>query len=206
MRLLERVHERYVFPRRVRVLSRLLAELLPAQAHVLDVGCGDASLAHLLTQQRQDLTVEGIDTLLRTRAPVRVTVFDGWTIPYGDRSVDVVTFVDALHHAQDPLILLREAARVARQGIVIKDHVEDGWLAGPTLHFMDWVGNARHGVTLPSRYWSRRRWLEAFEQLGLEVVTWRTDLHLYPWPATLAFDRSLHFLAMLSDDPARSLL
>lgn len=201
MNPLEWVHERSVFPRRIRVLSRWLAGLLPAQAQVLDVGCGDGALAHLLTQKRRDLTVEGIDTLLGPRAPVRVAAFDGRTIPYRDRSVDVVMFVDSLHHAQDPLILLREAARVARQGIVVKDHLEDGWLAGPTLHFMDWVGNARHGVALPYRYWSRRRWLEAFEQLGLEVVTWRTDLHLYPWPATLVFDRSLHFLAELRPHP-----
>ena len=66
-----------------------------------------------------------------------------------------------------PTVLLREAARVARQGVVIKDHTRDGILAGPILRFMDFVGNAHHGVALPYNYWPRRCWIGAFEELGL---------------------------------------
>ena len=45
-------------------------------------------------------------------------------------------FVDVLLHTLDPMILLREAIRVARQTVVIKDHTLDGLLAGPTLRAM----------------------------------------------------------------------
>jgi hypothetical protein len=35
---------------------------------------------------------------------------------------DLIANVDVLHHTTEPMILLREAARVARQVILIKDH------------------------------------------------------------------------------------
>ena len=54
-------------------------------------------------------------------------------------------FVDVLHHTDDPMVLLREAGRVASGFVLIKDHTQNGILAGRRLRFMDWVGNARHG-------------------------------------------------------------
>ena len=118
-------------------------------------------------------------------------------IPRNNASVDVVMFVDVLHHTDDPMILLREARRVARRAVVIKDHTLNGLLARQTLRLMDRVGNARYGVALPYNYWTHEKWLESFMKLGLQVGVWATDLGLYPWPARWFFDRSLHFVARL---------
>jgi hypothetical protein len=106
-------------------------------------------------------------------------------------------FVDVLHHTDDPMVLLREAIRVSRSLIVIKDHTADGFLANPTLRLMDRVGNARHGITLPFNYWTRQRWLEAFQTMGLTVRRWNSELEIYPWPASVIFGRSLHFATAL---------
>jgi SAM-dependent methyltransferase len=106
-------------------------------------------------------------------------------------------FVDVLHHTDDPEVLIAEAARVARRSIVIKDHTKDGLLAGRTLAFMDWVGNARHGVALPYNYWPRRRWQEMADRRGLRVERWIDRLGLYPWWARWVFERKLHFVARL---------
>jgi hypothetical protein len=62
---------------------------------------------------------------------------------------------------------------------------------------MDRVGNARHGVALPYNYWRRAQWLQEFERAGLSPTLWKDSLHLYPWPASLLFDRSLHFVSRL---------
>ena len=80
--------------------------------------------------------------------------------------------------------------------VVVKDHLRDPWLARPTLRFMDWVGNRRHGVNVPDDYWPRRRWEEAFARTGLEVDVFRS-LSLFPPPLTWLFDRGLHFAAAL---------
>src|SRR5262249_2609525 len=111
-------------------------------------------------------------------------------------------FVDVLHHTDDPTILLREAARVARRAILIKDHTRDGLLAGPTLRFMDYVGNAHHGVALPYNYWPRRRWHDAFRALRLAVRAWKGALGPHPGPADWVLGRPLHFIARLEPEAA----
>lgn len=197
MSLLARLHERFVFRRRVRVLGELVAELVPPDASVLDVGCGDGSIARAVARQRPDVAVRGLDVLVRPDAAIPVEPFDGVTIPRADGSVDAVLLVDVLHHTDDPERLLGEALRVARRAVVIKDHTREGLLAGLTLRLMDWVGNAPHGVALPYNYWRRERWHEAFRRLGAAPAVWVDRLRLYPPPASWLFDRSLHFVARL---------
>ncbi len=109
-----------------------------------------------------------------------------------------MSFIDVLHHTDDPTILLREAKRVARKFVVLKDHTMDGPLAYLTLRFMDWVGNAHHGVVLPYNYWPERRWKEAFRELEMPIVQWQGRLNLYAVPASLVFERHLHFTAALT--------
>jgi SAM-dependent methyltransferase len=202
MKLIDRVHSEYVYGRRVRVLSERLAELLPSHATVLDVGCGDGTIAHLLQQRRRDVHLEGIDVLVRQGAMIPVTPFDGLHIPFPEASFDAVMFVDVLHHTEDPMVLLREAVRVARKAVVIKDHTLDGLLATSTLRLMDYVGNARFGVALPYNYWPRARWMQAFAELRVTPAVWHEQLHLYPPPASWVFDRSLHFATRLDRDTA----
>ena len=202
MTLVGKLHTTMVFGRRVRVLARVLAERVPAAAQSLvDIGCGDGQIAHLVAQQHPRLQITGLDVLIRPHTHIPVQPFDGTTLPLADQSVDVAMFVDVLHHTNDPLILLREAKRVARQAIVIKDHCRDGFLAGPTLRFMDWVGNAHHGVVLPYNYWPEERWRTAFADLGLGVADWTQRVPLYPWPASWVFQRRLHFVARLTTHP-----
>jgi SAM-dependent methyltransferase len=198
MTLIGKAHSGLVFGRRVRVLTEHLCRALPQGARVLDVGCGDGTLDALVLEARPDVSILGIDVLVRPDTRIPVAQFDGSLIPYDDRSFDAVLFVDVLHHTHDPVALMREAVRVSRHCLVIKDHARDGFLAGPTLRFMDWVGNAHHGVVLPYNYWSDAQWREAFERLDLAVEQWVPDVGLYPWPASLIFDRGLHFVARLA--------
>jgi SAM-dependent methyltransferase len=188
------LHERLVFGRRVRVLASHFAALIPAQARILDVGCGDGLIDCLIQQQRPDISIEGIDPLVRSRTHIPVRSFDGAKLPYPGASFDAVMFVDVLHHTVDPKALLREAMRVGKI-ILIKDHIREGFLASGTLRVMDWVGNAHHGVALPYNYWSRSQWREVTDDLGLKATEMRVELALYPPPISWIFDRRLHFVA-----------
>ena len=197
MKAIARCHRSMVFGRRVRVLSALIADLLPVSGSILDVGCGDGSIASLIQERRPDLEIVGLDVLARSDAKIPVQIFDGTTVPYPEDSFDVAMFVDVLHHTDHAERLLKEARRVARQALIVKDHTRDGGLARPTLRLMDWFGNRPHGISLPYNYWSEREWREAFRRTGLAPSTWISDIPLYPWPANLVFGRSLHFLAQL---------
>ena len=191
------LHEHLVFNRRARVLASHLSALMPRDASVLDVGCGDGTIDTLMLSQRPDISIRGVDVLVRPTTKIPVDPFDGERLPCADKSFDVVSFVDVLHHTKDPTVLLKEAKRVARKFVVIKDHTMDGWLAYATLRFMDWVGNAHHGVVLPYNYWPEQRWRATFGALGMSIARWEPDVGLYPFPASLVFGRGLHFVAAI---------
>lgn len=194
---LRRFHGDHIHIRRVRILSSHLAELVPRGVRVLDIGSGDGLVSAHILKQRPDLQFFAVDTMIREKTHIPVALFDGQVIPYPDGAFDVVMFVDVLHHTHDPMVLLREAARVASKAVIIKDHTLTGLCAEPLLRFMDRLGNEKHGVALPYKYWTRRQWLEAFGQLSVTLDAWKVNLGLYPRPASWIFERSLHFVARL---------
>lgn len=193
-----KAHDKAVFKRRIQVLAQALANFLPKNARVLDVGCGSGTLAKVIMTLRPDVTIEGIDVLVRPNTEIPVTEFDGNTIPWPDKHFDVALIVDVLHHTDDPVRVMAEARRVTKRGIVVKDHFRDGLLANSTLRFMDWFGNAAHGVRLPYNYLSNAEWRKAWKELGLRVDGLVDHLGLYPPPFSWLFDRKLHFVARLS--------
>ena len=195
--MLGRIHNKLVFGRRVQRLAAALVERLPQGARVLDVGCGSGDLAALVMRMRPDLRIEGIDVLVRQDTAIPVTEFDGEHIPFPDNSFDAAIVVDVLHHTDDPQLVLAEIARVAPI-VIIKDHLRDGPLARLTLRFMDWVGNAAHGVRLPYNYLSRREWTGMWQTLGMQKREFATKLSLYPRPFSWVFDRGLHFVTIVA--------
>lgn len=195
-RALNAAHDRLIFGRRVEVLADRLAEAIPEGAgRVLDLGCGDGQVAVGLMRRRPELSVEGVDVLVRPVTHIPVTPYDGRTLPFGDGSFDHVTIVDVLHHTDDPAAVLREAGRVARRSVVVKDHLREGVLAGPTLRAMDWVGNRGHDVRLPYNYLDATQWEEAIAAAGLREDMRADQLGLYAFPLNLAFERKLHFVS-----------
>ena len=188
------IHGALVHSRRVRVLAAHFAELIPRGHSVLDVGCGDGLIAAEVRQLRPDLHCEGVDVRLRPFTHVPVTPFDGARLPFADDSWDTVLLCDVLHHTVQPRDLLREAVRVARLGVVIKDHVVRGALARPTLRLMDFIGNAPHGVALPYNYYTEEQWTQTLGACGLVEREVRERLGLYARWADAVFGRRLHFV------------
>jgi len=146
---------------------------------------------------RPQLSIQGIDVLKRPACAIPMETYDGQRFPLDDKSVDAVIFMDVLHHTDDPLGLLQEATRVARQSIIVKDHLCENLSAERILAFMDWIGNRSHGVRLPYNYWSSIQWEEAWSALGNEPDRVITRLGLYPWFARPVFETGLHFIARI---------
>lgn len=186
-----------IFQRRIQRLAAVLASYLKEDASVLDVGCGDGQLDELICKLKPGVSLQGIDVMARHDSRINVLLFDGCTIPYQDSVFDFVMLVDVLHHCDDPALVLAEASRVARAGVLIKDHLLEGVLAKHRLRLMDWVGNASHGVRLPYNYFTRAEWEDVFSRLNLKLSVWRESLSLYPPPASWIFERQLHFVALL---------
>ena len=102
----------------------LIADLVPAGARVLDLGCGNGELlAHL--QRDKACTGYGVEiaddnVLACARHGVNVVQLnleDGLAL-FEDRSFDVVLQLQTLQHLRNTEKMLRETARVGRLGIV----------------------------------------------------------------------------------------
>ncbi len=193
----KRWHARFVSQRRVRVLAEMLAARIPQGARVLDIGCGDGAIASLISKGRPDISIKGVEFLVRPGCKIECHLFDGSTLPFPAAAFDVCLFVDVLHHTQDPAVLLREATRVARSFILLKDHLDENFVDHFTLKLMDWVGNRPHGVVLTYNYQSRKQWSEYFALCGLKPESWISAVPIYPRPFRILFGRGLHFISLL---------
>jgi ubiquinone/menaquinone biosynthesis C-methylase UbiE len=193
--VIKNIHSQLIYNRRIHQLHKHLSALISPTTHaVLDVGCGDGLLTSMLSQTLPHMSFQGIDVLPRPRSHINVKIFDGYTLPYRDNAFDTVLFVDVLHHTTHPEQLLREASRVARRHVIVKDHLTAGSIDDHILSFMDWVGNSCHRVALPYNYKSETEWQQMVASSDLTPVELMHQLHLYPAPFTHLFDRGLHFI------------
>ena len=134
-----------------------------------------------------------------TKIPVKE--FDGKTMPFPDKSYDYVIFIDVLHHTSNVKELLSEASRIARKGIIIKDHNCNSSWQNRVLRFTDWFGNAQYNVHLEFNFKSRTFWKNSFKELGL-IETSYINPKLYPTFTRLVFWKDLDFISKLNFEAA----
>jgi SAM-dependent methyltransferase len=95
-----------------------LAERLPKDGPVLDVGCGPQSWLWRIGLQPVGLDVEPAYVDAYIRAGGRAMVGSADAIPYGDTSFAGVWSIGVMHHLPDEVVTnaIREAIRVCRPG------------------------------------------------------------------------------------------
>ena len=142
----------------------VLAELdlvlrdLPREATLLDVGTGigdiPAQAAALGARRGVRLTTIGLDgaEALAAASRAHTTVAacgDARALPFADRSVDIVTCSQVLHHFhdEDARIVLLEMHRVARVRVIIAD-LRRSWLAAAGI----WMASFPLGFHPVSRH------------------------------------------------------
>jgi len=201
--LLRRLHAP-IYRRRISALVRLIRPHLRPDDRVLDVGCGFGALGRALLDAPHavtNLSVVGLEKELRVPALIPIKRYAGGEFPYPDRWADVVILADVLHHDPDPGALLREAARVSRRLVVIKDHAVAGPVARQRLALMDWAANRPYDAGCLYRYNTVDTWHRIRQRHGFALVEERDSLSLYPPVVDSIFGGRLQYFAVLAVDP-----
>ncbi len=118
---------------------------VPAEASILDAGCG-------IGQMAADLGAVGVDISADYIAHARTLGVDGhigWIehLPFPDDSFDAAICCDVFEHLRNPDICLTEIRRVVRQGGTLVVRVPDGEATGVgadsgfgfPVHFQSWT-------------------------------------------------------------------
>jgi methionine biosynthesis protein MetW len=190
---------RYV-AKNMRLDLRLIAEMIPSGARVLDIGCGDgALLAHLAAEKGADARGIEIDMAAATDAVAR-----GLAVIHGDADNDLVFFPDqafdyvvlsrTLQAVERPREVLRQMLRIGRHAVVsfpnfghwevrwkllVNGRMPDTetwdrpWYETPNIHpctILDFVALAER------EGYVIERWL-AVDERGLKAA-WRRSLRL----------------------------
>jgi ubiquinone/menaquinone biosynthesis C-methylase UbiE len=197
-------HHRTIHVPRVRRVAQALAPLIAEAGgarSVLDVGCGDGSIAARVGRAVGAERVVGLDVALRDELAIEAFAYDGGVLPFADQSFDVVLLADVLHHAENPLALMRESLRVASVGVALKDHLAFGALSTRLLELMDRVGNYAAAVPVTGRYLALEEWFELVQRAGgrLTVMRWPLRIHDLPW--RLVTRSELQFAAFVEHAP-----
>ena len=152
---------------------------------VLEVGAGDGSILHFLNDwdfgkelyalEIADTGVERIRERKLSRL-VEVKSFDGYEIPYGDDSFDLVILAHVLEHVEHERILIRELKRIAKN-IVIEVPLDYRFGVDKRMkHFLDY-GHINMYTPTSLRF--------LLQSEGLQVISGRVSMTP---PATTKFN------------------
>jgi len=159
-------------PYRRRILD-IFDEVLRPHAPVarsLDFGAGDGWFASSFVQRGLVGDVTPVDVQARRRTFAQVTLYDGARLPFADRSFDLVSSVDVLHHCPDPKASLEDALRCTDRFFLLKDHTFDGPVGRAALGVLDEIGNRRFGIHSPFNYCTLDQWRRWVDEAGFEPV------------------------------------
>ena len=153
------------------------ANLLQAQ-HVLDVGCGTGVITNELARRTRgqviglDINPEMLAHARRPTGRVRYEEGDALDLPYPDEHFDLVVCHFLLLWVSDPILAMREMARVTRSGgsvLICAEPDYGGRLDWPDLPLREWqIEGLRHQGANPC-IGRRLRQLMAAAALRCEV-------------------------------------
>jgi ABC-type Fe3+/spermidine/putrescine transport system ATPase subunit/ubiquinone/menaquinone biosynthesis C-methylase UbiE len=152
-----------------------------------DIGCGDGIVAWHLQRFARKILLTDVEEYLDPRITFPFSGYtEGHPLPL-DESMDTSLLLTVLHHAEDPLRLLRETKRITKTRVIVIESVfgvskdkekPKSILRSLTIErqlkyqtFLDWLYNRvfHDGVPVPYNFNTPEAWRKIFEEMGWEI-------------------------------------
>jgi len=149
--------------KKAKYLVDLVEPFLTKKAKIMDLGCGSGEVSQKLLSL--GYLVTSVDVVNKVKVEgVKVLVYDGEKLPFGDKEFEKVLLITVLHHVDKYEELLREVARVSKELIIVEDVYENNWDKF-NIWFWDSVLNLEF-FGHPHHNQSDIEWKKTFEKLG----------------------------------------
>lgn len=162
---------RTIFQKKVRRRSEIVVSRVTPYINeidkIVDIGSGVGDVSFLLKTKGYDVTPVDVADFHGPRL-IETTIYNGKTLPFKDKFFDKAMLLMVLHHTHDPELIFSEAARVAREIVIIETSYTapiSKWLTVIT----DTIGNLRLEAFWKS-YKTDKEWRQVFGNHGFEVV------------------------------------
>jgi len=153
---------------RAALIAAQLAPHLAAGQQVLEIGAGQGLVAQELQRMTcAQLTL--VDVVNYNQSALPCMTYDGAHLPFPAQSFDYSLLVFVLHHTVEPLLVLREALRVSRCGVLVCENHVSGWWRQAVTRVVDSLPHFRYGVPICYRTLSVERWQTLASPLPVRV-------------------------------------
>lgn len=148
------------------VVQRIISYLRDS-TNIIDIGSGTGDVAFLLGKRGKKITPVDVGDFHGPRL-VKTTIYDGKTLPFPNRSFDTALLLMVMHHTPDPEVVFSEAARVAKEVVIIETSYTN-----PVNKFFtvvsDAIGNLRIEAFWNS-YKTDSEWRKFFTNHGFKII------------------------------------
>lgn len=103
---------------------QLIYDWIPAQAHVLDLGCGGGELLYALMHEKHctgygvEIDVDSVQAAIERGVNVLQADLEQGLAAFADNSFDVIVLSQTIQAMQNTETILRDLTRIAKQAIV----------------------------------------------------------------------------------------
>lgn len=153
-------------PRATTIIDSFASVIQPNRT-IIDIGAGKGLLAQEMAR-RFNARVTLVDVASYNQTNLSLSVCDSRALAFADNSFDYALLSFVLHHSRNPETILREALRVAREVIIVENHVE-GKIRGTITRLIDSWPAIQYGT--PPCYFTKTRdeWRKWFTQFPVET-------------------------------------
>lgn len=176
-----------------RPIAKRVSRYLNTNEKILDFGAGDCRIAECLIEKYQ-LNVTTVDVIDYNKTKLKLILYDGKKLPFGDKDFDAVLAVFVFHHIdkEKQEDAFKELIRVFKSKIIIIEDTPKNRAEKIFWKMWDWLLNLGHGTKMTYSARTTDGWEKLFSKLSLKI---KTQENFRPWqPALGMFQQTMFVL------------